>query len=71
MLWMVQRMFFGPTPDAVEKTVDDLKLTEWAAALPLVVLMIWLGISTQAIMPSISEYSTKLLGIASITEVKR
>jgi NADH-quinone oxidoreductase subunit M len=72
MLWMVQRTFFGPTPQTVEKTVDDLKAVEWAAALPLVLLMIWLGVQTQTIMPSISEYSAKLLGVATVaTEVKR
>jgi NADH-quinone oxidoreductase subunit M len=71
MLWMVQRIFFGPTPEVIAKTVDDLKLTEWAAVLPLTLLMIWLGISTQGLMPSISEYSGKLLGVAKITEVRR
>lgn len=62
MLWMVQRTFFGPTPGHIEKSVPDLRPTEWAAALPLVFLMIFLGIHTQCLMPDISEYSQKLLG---------
>jgi NADH-quinone oxidoreductase subunit M len=72
MLWMVQRVFFGPTPDSVAKSVHDLKPVEWAAVLPLTLLMIWLGISTQALMSPISEYSAKLLGANyNVTEAKR
>ena len=71
MLWMVQRTFFGPVAEMVPKTVDDLRLTEWAAVLPLALLMIWLGIWTQGLMPSISEYSSKMLGVKTMTEVRR
>jgi NADH-quinone oxidoreductase subunit M len=49
MLWLVQRVFFGrlrePPHPAHEPPVRDLSLREIAALVPLVVFIVWIGLS--------------------------
>jgi NADH-quinone oxidoreductase subunit M len=54
MLWMYQRAFFGETPDEVQRHVYDLNAREWAAVIPLIVLMVWMGVGTKTFLPPIS-----------------
>jgi NADH-quinone oxidoreductase subunit M len=61
MLWMVQRTFYGETPDAVRKHVTDLSAREWAIVVPLVVLMVWMGIGTKSFLPPITANNQKTL----------
>ncbi|HNY39784.1 MAG TPA: NADH-quinone oxidoreductase subunit M [Bryobacteraceae bacterium] len=61
MLWMVQRTFYGETPAEVKHHVFDMTGREWAAMLPLLVLMVWMGIGTQSFLPSISANNVKTL----------
>lgn len=68
MLWMVQRVFFGRSGPGEE--VEDLSPVEWAAVLPLAVLMIWMGVSTTSVMEPISEYSKSVLTVKT-TGVRR
>ena len=47
MLWLVQRVFFGPLrepPTGESHAVSDLKRHELAALAPLAVLVVWIGI---------------------------
>lgn len=50
MLWLVQRVFFGPLhephhePSGAGETVCDLKPREFVALAPLAVLVIWIGL---------------------------
>src|SRR5207248_1352944 len=44
MLWLYQRVFFGQVTEEVAHHVPDLNAREWACALPLVVMMVWMGI---------------------------
>jgi NADH-quinone oxidoreductase subunit M len=53
MLWLVQRTFYGPTPELVRQRVGDLCPREWAILLPLVALMLWMGVGSGAFLPSI------------------
>jgi len=71
MLWMVQRTFYGETPALVQETVGDLRPREWTLVLPLAVLMIVLGVCTSTLMNPISEYTGKLLGKQTVSEVRR
>lgn len=60
MLWMYQRTFLGETnPEAV--SVPDLNTREWAIAIPLVILMVWLGTAAQTFLPSISASNSRLM----------
>ena len=64
MLWMYQRTFFGTTPDEVKHHLFDMRGREWAAMLPLMVLMVWMGIWTRSFLPPLSEANTRILDIS-------
>ncbi len=50
MLWMVQRVFFGQLSNPENQQLKDLNLREIAAALPLVVLVLVMGVKPQPIL---------------------
>ena len=44
MLWMYQRVFFGPLDNPENKAVKDLSFREFAYLIPIVVLCFWIGL---------------------------
>lgn len=44
MLWMVQRVFFGPITNPKNEKLTDLNLREMAYFAPLIVLIFWIGL---------------------------
>lgn len=44
MLWMVQRVFFGPIKNPANENLPDLSLREWVVAVPLVVAVFLIGV---------------------------
>ena len=44
MLWMVQRVFFGPLNNEKNKNLKDLSLREMIVLLPFIVFVFWIGI---------------------------
>ncbi|MFN3322330.1 MAG: NuoM family protein [Bryobacteraceae bacterium] len=61
MLWMYQRTFLGEPSEEVAHHMSDMDRREWAAILPLVVLMIWMGTLTQSFLPPISASNAQTL----------
>ncbi|MDX1979002.1 MAG: NADH-quinone oxidoreductase subunit M [Bryobacteraceae bacterium] len=61
MLWMVQRTFFGEATDELKHHMPDLNGRELAAALPLLILMVWMGVYTKTFLPYISAANTRIL----------
>jgi NADH-quinone oxidoreductase subunit M len=61
MLWMYQRVFFGPTSHSVQHHVTDLNAREWACAVPLIILMVWMGMYSQTFLPAVSEANARIL----------
>ncbi len=61
MLWLYQRVFFGETPDTVRHHLTDLMPREWLAALPLLVLMVWMGTVTSSFLPPVSATNAAIL----------
>ncbi len=53
MLWLYQRMFYGKASESVAHHIPDMSGREWAAMLPLLLLMVWMGTYTQTFLPSI------------------
>jgi NADH-quinone oxidoreductase subunit M len=45
MLWMVQRVYYGPVTNQKNQSLPDLEPREWAAALPLVAAAIVMGVA--------------------------
>ncbi|MGH7731036.1 MAG: NADH-quinone oxidoreductase subunit M [Candidatus Eiseniibacteriota bacterium] len=50
MLWMFQRVFFGPVTHPENETLTDLTLRERLVFAPLVVLIFWMGVYPQPIL---------------------
>jgi len=61
MLWLYQRVFFGEVAEAVRERVYDLKPREWAAIIPLIVLMLWMGTVTRTFLPPVTAINTSIL----------
>jgi len=61
MLWMYQRVFFGEVNHEVEHHVPDLNLREWAAILPLIVMMVWMGVYSQTFLPQVGKSTARIL----------
>jgi NADH-quinone oxidoreductase subunit M len=61
MLWLYQRVFYGETPDEVRHHVFDLQPREWAAILPLIAMMIWMGVYSQSFLPAVGKASAHIL----------
>jgi NADH-quinone oxidoreductase subunit M len=61
MLWLYQRVFLGATPEAVSAHMRDLGGREWAAILPLLLLMVWMGSFSQSFLPPIGVANASIL----------
>jgi NADH-quinone oxidoreductase subunit M len=60
MLWMVQRVFFGPCSKEQNQRLPDLSLREAAVLLPLVVMIFWLGLFPK---PWLSRMEPAIAGV--------
>jgi NADH-quinone oxidoreductase subunit M len=61
MLWLYQRTFYGKASESVSHHMFDLTGREWAAIVPLLILMVWMGTFTQTFLPSISAQNAQIL----------
>jgi NADH-quinone oxidoreductase subunit M len=61
MLWMYQRVFYGEASDEVKHHVFDLKFREWAAIVPLIVMMVWMGVYSQSFLPQVGKVTARVL----------
>jgi NADH-quinone oxidoreductase subunit M len=61
MLWLYQRIFFGKPSESVSHHVFDMTPREWAAMLPLLALMIWMGTFPQTFLPAITTQNAAIL----------
>ena len=64
MLWMVQRVFFGPLANPENMGLKDLNLRELLTALPFVVLVIVMGLRPQPILDVLEPSSTRYVARA-------
>jgi len=61
MLWMYQRVFYGEVTENIRHHIADLNLREWAVAVPLIVMMFWMGIYPQSFLPPVTKATTRVL----------
>jgi NADH-quinone oxidoreductase subunit M len=71
MLWLYQRAFYGKASAPVSEHMYDLTPREWAAMLPLLALMVWMGTFTQSFMPAISAQNARILEETGPLKVER
>jgi NADH-quinone oxidoreductase subunit M len=61
MLWMYQRVFYGEVNPEVRSHVPDLSAREWAAIVPLIVMMVWMGVYSQSFLPPVGKNTARVL----------
>jgi NADH-quinone oxidoreductase subunit M len=61
MLWLYQRVCYGETSEEVRLHVPDLSLREWAAVVPLAVMMVWMGVYSQSFLPPVGKTNARVL----------
>jgi NADH-quinone oxidoreductase subunit M len=61
MLWLYQRVFYGEATDEVRHHVFDLKPREWAAIVPLIAMMVWMGMYSQSFLPAVRKTTARIL----------
>ena len=49
------------TPQRNTTRLPDLNAREWAATLPLIVMMVWMGIYSQSFLPPVSKVTAHVL----------
>jgi NADH-quinone oxidoreductase subunit M len=61
MLWMFQRVMFGPVTQEANRGVTDLTPREVAVLVPVLVLIVWIGIYPQPFLRTAEASVTQLL----------
>lgn len=61
MLWLVQRVFFGPITNEENRTMPDIKWNELAAVIPLVIFMVWIGVRPNTFLKKMEPSVQQLL----------
>ena len=55
MLWMYQRVFWGPPRKAAAHGVPDLDVREWFTIAPLLIAIVWIGFFPQPLLSVVKE----------------
>ncbi len=66
MLWLYQRVFYGEAGDEVRHHIFDLRTREWAAVVPLIVMMVWMGVYSQSFLPPVGKVNARVLDQAQV-----
>jgi NADH-quinone oxidoreductase subunit M len=61
MLWMYQRVFYGEVNEEVRHHVPDMSLREWAAVVPLIAMMVWMGMYSQTFLRPVGSVNGRVL----------
>jgi hypothetical protein len=54
-------VFYGETGEEVRRHVRDLVPREWAAVVPLIVMMVWMGVYSQTFLPAVGKTTARVL----------
>jgi NADH-quinone oxidoreductase subunit M len=78
LLWLVQKVFFGPITNEENRHVKEIAWNEVAAMVPLIVLMVWIGVHPNTFLrkmtPSVQQLLTTVQnrgGAVMLTEKTR
>jgi NADH-quinone oxidoreductase subunit M len=61
LLWLVQRVFFGPIVNEENRSIPDIAWNEVAAMVPLIVLMVWIGVRPNVFLRKMTPSVQQLL----------
>jgi NADH-quinone oxidoreductase subunit M len=64
LLWLVQKVFFGPITNEENRNIPDIAWNEIAAMIPLVIFMVWIGVHPNTFLkkmePSVKHLMTTM-----------
>ncbi len=60
LLWMFQRVMYGPITNPSNQGLKDLNIKEWITLTPIIVFIVWIGVYPNTFL-KISEMSTRKL----------
>jgi NADH-quinone oxidoreductase subunit M len=63
LLWLVQKVFFGPITNEENKHVPEIAWNEIAALVPLIVLMVWIGVHPNTFLKRMSPSVQELVSV--------
>ncbi|HET7712382.1 MAG TPA: NADH-quinone oxidoreductase subunit M [Thermoanaerobaculia bacterium] len=63
LLWLVQRVFFGPVDNDENRAIPDIRWNELAAMAPLVILMVWIGVHPNTFLRPMTPAVTELISV--------
>jgi NADH-quinone oxidoreductase subunit M len=66
MLWMVQKVFFGPLTHRENQHLTDLSLREFATVLPFLILVLVMGLMPQPFLDRINPSTERFITRASL-----
>ena len=61
LLWLVQRVFFGPITNDENRNIPEIAWNEVAAMVPLIVLMVWIGLYPNTFLRKMTPSVEQLL----------
>jgi NADH-quinone oxidoreductase subunit M len=61
LLWLVQKVFFGPITNEENRSIPDIAWNEVAAVVPLVVFMVWIGVHPNTFLKKMEPSVKQLL----------
>ncbi|MGA8810819.1 MAG: Fe-S-binding domain-containing protein, partial [Thermoanaerobaculia bacterium] len=68
LLWLIQRVFFGPITNEENRNVKEIAWNEIAALVPLVILMVWIGVRPNTFLRKMTPSVRQLLQIVQKTD---
>jgi len=64
MLWMFQRVMFGPVTHPENEKLEDLSLRERLVFAPLLILIVWMGVAPQPFLDRVQPALDRTLALA-------
>jgi len=68
LLWLIQRVFFGPITNEENRNVKEIAWNEIAALVPLVILMVWIGVRPNVFLRKMTPSVQQLLQVVHKTD---
>jgi NADH-quinone oxidoreductase subunit M len=63
LLWLVQKVFYGPVTNEENTKVPEIAWNEVAALVPLIVLMVWIGVHPNTFLKRMSPSVQELMSV--------
>jgi NADH-quinone oxidoreductase subunit M len=63
LLWLVQRVFFGPVTNPENEKIPEIAWNEIAAIVPLIILMVWIGVRPNTFLRKMTPSVQRLLAV--------